>query len=90
MTYESKYISQKYSPPTGWTPEEFWWAVEQLEKYGDENNLFDLADSLGIGYDKKLKGKVSIEYLILEIIDEGGSKEKIIEAIKVFAEKIDD
>jgi len=84
----SQYLSIDYSPfPTGWTSEEFWWTVEQLEKHGDECSLFDLADSLGIGYDKKLRGKVGLDYLILEIIDEGGSKEKIINAIKEFVKK---
>lgn len=84
MRYNSEYISETSTPPQGWTLEEFWWAVEQLEKYGDKNNLFDLADSLGIGYDKALRGKVALEYLILNIIDEGGAKEKVMKAIKGF------
>ena len=87
MQYKSEYISETSTPPQGWTLEEFWWAVEQLEKYGDAFTLFDLADSLDIGYDKKLKGKVALEYLILDIIDEGSSKEKVIEAIRGFVKK---
>lgn len=87
MIYKSKYISESSTPPQGWTPEEFWWAVEKLENNGDECTLFDLADSLGIGYDKKLRGKVGLDYLIIGIIDEGGSKEKIITAIKEFVSK---
>ncbi len=87
MVYRSNYISENFKPPESWIPEEFWWAVEQLETYGDEFNLFDLADSLGIGYDKKLRGKVGLDYLILEIIDEGGSKENVTNAIKEFVEK---
>ena len=64
----SKYFSPDYSSlPPGWTKKEFWWAVEQLERFGNVYNLFDLANRLGVSYDEKLKGKVLIEYLIINI-----------------------
>ncbi|MEK7078127.1 MAG: hypothetical protein AAB911_01020 [Patescibacteria group bacterium] len=85
--FKSEYISPKYGPlPKGWSEHEFWWAVEQLEKFGNIYNLFDLANSLGVCYDEKFRGKVLIEYLILNIIDEGGPKDKVLEAIKRFSE----
>lgn len=83
----SKYFSIDYSPlPNGWTPEEFWWAVEQLERYGNEANLFDLASKLDIKYDEVYRYKVSVDELISVIITEGGIKDKIIVAIKEFVE----
>ena len=83
----SKYFSIDYSPiPAGWTPKEFWWVVEQLERHGDKNNLFDLASKLGIKYDEIYRGKVDVGELISVIISEGGSKEKIVESIKRFCD----
>lgn len=84
MAYKSKYFSEKVSTPAGWTPDEFWWTVEQLEKFGNEYNLFDLAWDLGIKFDSELRGKIKIVDLMIVIINEGGSKEKIVEAIKDF------
>ena len=87
--FKSEYISLNYGPlPTGWSKHEFWWAVEQLEKFGNKDSLFDLANSLGVGYDEEFRGKVLIEHLILNIISEGGSKDKVLKAIKGFLEKV--
>ena len=87
MIYKSKYISEKFPIPTGWTAEEFWWAIEQLEKYGNENNLFDLAHKLGIIYDEIYRGKVDAGDLVIVIVTEGRTKNEIMDAIKQFAEE---
>lgn len=84
MTYKSKYISERFRAPDGWTPEEFWWAVEKLETYGTEDNLLELANKLGIRYCEGYKGKVPVDQLVLVITTEGGVKEEIIAAIEQF------
>ncbi len=88
MSYQSKYFSKEVKPPIGWDQESFWWAVEKLERYGNDNNLFDLAWSLGIKFDPSLKGKVKIVELMIVILNEGGSKETVIKAIKEFCDAL--
>ena len=84
---KSRYFSREYLVPKECTPKEFWWAGEQLEKFGDEYSLFDLAWSLGIKFDLKLKGTVEVVDLLIVILTEGGSKEEVVKAVKQFVEE---
>ena len=48
--------------------------------------LFDLAHKLGIKYDEIYRSRVDVEDLVIVIITEGGTKDKIIVAIEEFLE----
>lgn len=79
MNYQSKYFSNDVELPDVWSPEEFWWTVEQLEKL-ENDNLFYFCLELGVLEGKTPKGSVMPEEMIKKILYEG-NKNRILDVL---------